>query len=71
MEIKVKVRFNASNERFETYGRNMYLIYLPFEEDSDSKKIISTLLSRKTGTPVNRIIFKNKDVMGNWIFQLN
>lgn len=71
MEIRVKVRFNASKEKFETYGKDRYLIYLPFEEDKDSQKIIIALLSRKVGTPENRILFTGKDAMNNWIFEVN
>jgi hypothetical protein len=70
MEVKIKVRFNASKERFETYGRNMYLLYLPFDEDPDSESIIAGYLSKNTGTPEKRIFFKTKDAMGNWIFEL-
>ena len=70
MEIKVKMRFNASKEKFETYGRNMYLLYLPFPEDGDSESIIARMLSRATGTPEKRIFLSGKDAMGNWIFQL-
>ena len=70
MEIKVKIRFNASKQTFETYGMNKYLIYLPFPEDGESEKIIATLISRKTGTPESRVIYKNKDAMGNWVFEL-
>jgi len=71
MEIKVKARFNASNERVETYGRNMYIMYFPFEEDAESESIIAGCLSRATGTPQKRIFFKAKDPMGNWIFELS
>ena len=71
MEIKVKVRFNASSERFESYGGNRYLIYLPFSEDKDSKNIVIGILSKKIGVPTPRIIFESKDAMGNWIFNLD
>ncbi len=71
MEILVKIRFGASKEKFETYGGNRYLIYLPFEEDSDSKRIIVSLISRHVGVHPNKIIFKQKDAMGNWLFELS
>jgi len=71
MEVTIKVRFNASKEKFESYGPNKHLIYLPFEEDADSEKVIATILSRKLGTPESRIIFKSKDAMGNWVFQVS
>lgn len=71
MEVKVKVRFNASKERFEVYGRNTYLLYLPFEEDDAAESIIIGYISRNTGTPEKRIMFRAKDHMGNWIFDLS
>ena len=70
MEVTIKVRFNASKEKFESYGGNRHLIYLPFEEDSDAENIIVSILSRKIGAPVNRILFKSKDAIGNWIFDI-
>ena len=70
MKITVKTRFNASKETFEKFGDGMYLIYLPFEEDNDSYKIIASLLSKKMGTPVGRIEFAGKDVKGNFVYEL-
>ena len=70
MEVTVKIRFNASKEKFETYGQNRYLIYFPFEENNESEMIIASLLSKKIGVPQKRIFFKSKDAMGNWIFEL-
>ena len=70
MEIRVKIRFNASKEKFESYGGSRYLIYLPFDEDEDSEKIIVSIISKKVGVPERRILFKSKDAMGNWIFEL-
>ena len=70
MEVTIKIRFNASKEKFESYGGNRYLVYLPFEEDSDSESIIAGILSRKIGTPEKRVLFKSKDSMGNWIFEI-
>lgn len=71
MEIIVKVMFNASQERFENYGNNKYLIYLPFEEDADSAAVLATILSRKIGTPTNRITFKNFNANKDWVFILS
>ena len=71
MEVKVKIRFDASSERFESYGGNRYLIYLPFGEDKDAMNVIIGLLSRKIGVPIPKIKFQGKDVMGNWTFELN
>lgn len=70
MEVKVKIRFNASKNSLENYDRNRYLLYLPFPEDQDSEQIIAEILSKKVGTPKNRILLRGKDVMGNWIFEL-
>jgi len=70
MEVTIKVRFNASKEKFESYGGNKYLIYLPFEEGKDSEDIIVSIISKKIGAPINRIIPKSKDSMGNWIFEI-
>ena len=72
MEILVKARFNSSRERFETYGRNKYLIYLPFPEDEDSLPILIEILSRQMGIPQKNIIFKRKSVVANdWVFEVN
>lgn len=71
MEVKIKVRFNASKERVESYGGNRYLIYFPFDEDKDSESLITRHLSRIIGTPEKRIFFKTKDVMGNFVFEVN
>jgi hypothetical protein len=70
MRTTVKVKFNASKESFEKFGNGMYLIYLPFEEEEDSWKIIAGLLSRKIGTPVGRIEFAGKDVKGNYVYEI-
>ena len=70
MEVRVKIRFNASKEKFETYGGNRYLVYLPFSEDKDSKGIITSIISKRIGVPEKRVFFKEKDVMGNWVFEL-
>lgn len=70
MKATVKVRFNASKEKFEKFGNGMYLVYLIFEEDGDSWKVIGSLLSRNTGTPSNRIEFAGKDVKGNYVYEM-
>lgn len=69
-DIVVKVRFNASSQKFEKYGQNMYLVYLPFPQDEGTKDILKELLSRHMGTPTNRIYFKMiNPVTKDWIFQ--
>jgi hypothetical protein len=76
MKIVVKVRYNATKERFEPYDGNRYIAYMSFSEDEDSDGIINTknillgLISKKMGIPVNKIEFKGKDFMKNWIFEL-
>lgn len=70
MDVKVKIRFNASKESFESYGGNRYLIYLPFPEDEEAFDVIVSMLSKKIGVPIPKIHYKDKDVMGNWVFQL-
>lgn len=75
MEITVKVRYNATKERFESYDGKRYIAYLPFSEDEDSSNVINTkeiligIISKKIGVPANRIDFKSKDFMGNWVFE--
>lgn len=66
----VKVKFNTSKESFEKFGNGMYLIYLPFEESNDSYRVIAALLSKKIGTPVNRIEFAGKDVKGYYVYEI-
>ena len=71
MRILLKVKFNASKERFEKFGDNKYLVYLPFEEDAESKAIIAQMLSQKLGAPVSRIEFVAiESITKNWIFEI-
>lgn len=70
MKLTVKARFKASKESFEKFGEGMYLIYLPYEEDEDSPKIIAELLSRKMGVPPSRVEYAGKDPRNNYIFEL-
>ncbi len=71
MKIIVKVRFNASKERFEKFADGRYLFYLPFEEDSDAQMAVKELLSRYLGTPTQRIEFIVFDNNRNWIFDVH
>lgn len=71
MEITVKARFNASTERVEKYGNNMYLAYLPFQEDEDSIQVLISILSRYMGVPAGRINFAGKNARQDWIFQFD
>ena len=70
MKLTVKAKFKASRENFEKFSEGMYLIYLPFEEDEESWKLIAELISKKIGTPVGRIEFVAKDVRGNYVYEL-
>ena len=71
MKIALKVRFNASKERFEKFADGKYLLYLSFEEDEDTKLAVRELLSRYLGTPVQRIEFIALDSNKNWIFDIH
>ena len=70
MKVAAKVRFNASKERCEKFGENMYLIYLQFEQDDDSPSMITSILSRELGVPISRLEFAGFDVHKNWIFEM-
>ena len=76
MEITVKVRYNATTERVESYDGKRFIAYLPFSEDDDSSNVANTkeiligIVSKKMGVPTNRIQFKNKDYMGNFVFEV-
>ena len=71
MKIRVKVRFNTSLEKFESFGNNMYLVYLTFEQDDEAEEILKQILSRKLGLPIGRILFLNIDPLTkDWIFEL-
>jgi len=69
-KITIKVRFNSSREKFEKFGNNTYLVYLPFPEDEDAANVLAGLLSRNIGVPISRIDFAGQDINKNWIFEL-
>lgn len=71
MKVTIKIRFKASQEKFEKFGDGRYLLYLAFEEDADSKKVIKELLSRYLGTPTSRIEFIAVDNNKNWVFDVH
>jgi len=71
MQITVKARFNSSSERFEKYGQNRYLFYLPFEQDGDAQEVLISLLSRYMGVPPARIAFRGFDQNKDWVFEVN
>lgn len=69
MKITVKVRFNASKEKFEKFGEGRYLAYLPFEQDEDAKGILASLISRSMGVAPQRVEFAGIDNNKDWIFE--
>ena len=71
MKVTVKVKFKATKEKFEKFGDDRYLAYLPFEESQDSAKTILELLSRHLGVVQTKIEFIDKDINKNWIFVVN
>lgn len=71
MKVTVKIRFGSSKENFENFGNNRYLLYLPFEQDDESLQIICQILSRKIGTPIDRIEFVAVDSQKNWVFDIH
>lgn len=71
MEVVIKVRFNASKERFESYGHGKYLVYLDMEEDEDAVKVLKKILSKKLGTLESNIYYKRKNFMNDWIFEID
>lgn len=71
MKIALKVRFNASKERFEKFADGKYLLYLSFEEDEDAKDAVKELLSRYLVTPMQRIEFIAVNSNKDWIFDVH
>lgn len=72
MEVSVKVRFDSSKERIESFGNNKYLLYLPFPKDKDSLNVIRAMLSKYLGVPVNAVQLKNRNpVTGDLVFYVN
>jgi len=69
-KVVAKVRFNTSKEYFEKLGADSYLIYIPFEEDDDSHKVIASILSKKLGVVPTRMEFSGKDIRGNFVFEM-
>ncbi len=67
----MKARFNSSRERFEKFGRNKYLVYLPIPEDEDSLAVLIEILSKQMGVSQKNIVFKRKSVITNdWVFEI-
>lgn len=70
MEVKAKIRFNASKQSLEKFGTDKYLIYLPFAEDGSAQQIVASILSRQMGVPPARIKFKMLDYNKDWVFEI-
>ena len=68
--ITIKVRFNASREKFESFGNGMYLAYLTFPQDDSTVHVLGTLISRHLGASLGRIEFAGVDKNTNWVFEL-
>ena len=49
MKVVLKVRFNATKEKFEKFSGNNYLVYLPLEEDKESSRVLREMISKKLG----------------------
>ena len=70
-DITVKARFNAAKERIESFGRDKFLMYLPFEEDTDAEGILKGILSKHLGVPTPRIELKRITFNKDWVFQVS
>ena len=69
-KIVVKVLFNASKGGWESFGNSRYILRIDCPEDSESKNIICSLISRYIGVPASKIVFQGKDLRKNWIFEV-
>ena len=70
MKMIVKVKFNATKQRFEDFGNNKYLLYLPLEEDAESEIVIAQLLSKHIGVPPSKVKFAGFDPHKDRIFEV-
>ena len=71
MKVVIKVKFKASREKFENFGGERYLAYVPFEDGQDSANALMELLSRHLGVVQTKIEFIDKDINKNWVIVLN
>lgn len=71
MEITVKARFNAANQRIEKYGQDQYIAYLKFPEDKHALDVLRIVLSRYFGVPLRRVQFKCHNIMQDYVFVLS
>ena len=70
MKVIIKAKFSATKERFEDFGANKYLLYLPFEEDEEANIAIIHLLSKHIGVPPSKIRFAGFDPHKDRVFEV-
>jgi len=70
MQVIVKAKFNSTKQHIESFGGGRYLVYLPFEEDKESEKLIIHILSKYMVVPPNRIAYKGKNINKDFIFEV-
>jgi len=70
MKVIVKVKFNATREKFEVFGANKYLVHLPFQEDTEANIVLARMLSRHLGVPPSKIKFAGFDPYKDRIFEI-
>lgn len=70
MQIIVKARFESTKQDIEGFGGGRYLVYLPFEEDPESEKMIIHLLSKYMIVPPNRILYKGRNMNRDFVFEV-
>ncbi len=71
MDVTVKVKYGCGKQLVESFGNNRYLIYLHSKKDEeDSFAELIALLSRKLGTPENRIELR-RDLGETKVFLVN
>jgi len=71
MDVMVKVKFNASRQRIESYENNKYLVYLEGIEESSTNSVLISMLSKYLGVPIPRVLFKKTDFSGDKVFELS
>ena len=70
MKITVKLRFNASSAKIESFGKDRYLVYLLSDKtDADAMDELKALLSRSLGVATSKIQYAGKDGNGDAVFE--
>lgn len=70
MKVIVKVKFNATKEKFEVFGANKYLVHLPFPEDAQANSVLVMMLSRHLGVPPSKIKYAGLDPYKDRMFEV-